>query len=165
MFFSRARADIATMNVLLPAAERIAQARGEQEPAAEHLLLAALDLPDGRARRAFAAAGVDAGQLAAAVAAVHSDALTSVGISVDAAALDDALPEPAAPQGVYRSTASAQQLFQRATALSKARRQPLTSADVLLAATELEHGVVPRTFAKLGVSSADLAAAATTELT
>lgn len=164
MFFSRARADIATMNALLPAAERIARSQGEQEPAAEHLLLAALDLPDGAARRAFAAAGVDADQLAGAVAAVHSDALTSVGISVDAGALDDALPEPAAPQGVYRSTASAQQLFQRATALSKARKQPLESADVLLAATELEHGVVPRAFAKLGVTRDDLAAAATAEL-
>jgi ATP-dependent Clp protease ATP-binding subunit ClpA len=161
VFFSRARADIATMNALLPEAERLAHAQGLAEPAAEHLLLAALDLPDGGARRVFAAVGVDPGGLAGALADEHADALTSVGVSLDAEALDSALPPPAQPRGAYRSTAGAQALFQRATAISKTRKQPLTSTDVLLAATESEFGVVPRAFERLGTSAAALAAAAT----
>lgn len=164
MFFSRARADIATMNVLLPAAERLAHAQGEQVPAAEHLLVAALDLPDGGARRALRAAEVDPDALADAVASVHADALSSVGVVVDTAALDAALPDPTSPHGVYRSSDSAQQLFQRATAAAKARKQPLTSTDVLLAATELERGVVPRAFEKLGTTRSAVAAAADAEL-
>lgn len=164
MFFTRARADIATMNALLPAAERLAHAQGEAEPAAEHLLLAALDLPDGAARRAIAAVGADPDQLAPAIAATHAEALAAVGVVVDVEALDAAVPPAAEPRGAYRSTASAQQLFQRATALATSAKQPLRSAHVLLAATELEHGVVPRSLARLGVSRAALAAAAATEL-
>jgi ATP-dependent Clp protease ATP-binding subunit ClpA len=160
VFFSRARADITTMNALLPAAERRAHEQGEREPAAEHLLLAALDLPDGGARRAFADVGVDPDGLAGAVAAVHADALSSVGVVVDAASLESALPDASPPRGAYRSSPGAQQLFQRATAMSKARKQPLTSADVLLAATELEQGALPRAFDRLGVTREQLAAAA-----
>lgn len=164
MLFSRTRADIATMNVLLPAAERLAHEQGEREPAAEHLLLAALDLPDGGARRAFAAVGIDADELGGAVAAVHAEALSSVGVVVDAAALEAALPGATEPRGAYRSSPGAQQLFQRATALSKALKQPLTSTDVLLAATELEQGPLPRAFDRLGVTREQLAAAARDEL-
>ena len=43
----RARADLTTMNALFPAAERIAHGDGIDQPGAEHLLLAALDLDDG----------------------------------------------------------------------------------------------------------------------
>jgi ATP-dependent Clp protease ATP-binding subunit ClpA len=164
VFFSRARADIATMNALLPAAERLAHNQGEREPAAEHLLLAALDLPDGGARRAFGAVGVDADALGGAVAAVHAEALSSVGVVVDAAALEAALPHASEPRGAYRSTPGAQALFQRATAMSKARRKPLTSTDVLLAATELEQGPLPRAFDRLGVTRDQLASAAAAEL-
>ncbi|MGZ8476106.1 MAG: Clp protease N-terminal domain-containing protein, partial [Candidatus Limnocylindria bacterium] len=42
-----------TIKKLLTDAEVEARAMGEAEPGAEHLLLAALDLPDGSARRAF----------------------------------------------------------------------------------------------------------------
>jgi hypothetical protein len=109
-----------------------------------------VDLPEGSARRALARAGVDAADLAAAIAAQHADALRSVGISVDDQALSAALPAPTEPTGAYRSTVPAQKLFQAAVASSKAARRPLTGADVLLASTGIEHGVLPRAFARLG---------------
>ena len=49
----RARADLTTMNALFPAAERIARDDGIDQPGAEHLLLAAIDLDDGIAKDAL----------------------------------------------------------------------------------------------------------------
>ena len=43
----RARTDLAVMDAVLPAAERLAHADGIPQPGAEHLLLGALELPDG----------------------------------------------------------------------------------------------------------------------
>lgn len=68
-------ADIKTMSTLFPAAERAALAMGESEPGAEHLILAALDLPDGSAARAFERVGADPLGFREAVAAQHEQAL------------------------------------------------------------------------------------------
>ena len=56
-FRRRATADIRTMAALFAAAEEEAARAGEPMPAAVHLLLAALGLPEGSARRAFERAG------------------------------------------------------------------------------------------------------------
>jgi ATP-dependent Clp protease ATP-binding subunit ClpA len=141
----RARADIATMNMLFPSAERIARADGVDQPGAEHLLLAALDLPDGIAPAALAEAGIDRQQLHDAIRAQHTAALRGVGVAVDDAAIDRLIPPPVAPAGVYRSQGSMQDLFQRSAALAKAAGRPLLSGDVLLAALDAEQGTVART--------------------
>ena len=154
----RARADITTMNRLFPAAERIAHRDGADEPGAEHLLLAALDLPDGVALDVLSANGVDRDHLSDAIAGQHAEALRSVGIAADDNAIDALLPHPSdRPAGVYRSTASARALFGRATDLAKAEPAPLGSGHVLLAATELDHGTLARVFEHLGVDRALLA--------
>jgi ATP-dependent Clp protease ATP-binding subunit ClpA len=161
----RAMADMRTMNTLLPAAERIARSEGVDAPAAEHLVLASLDLPDGSARRALQDAGADADRLRGALAAQHDAALRAVGVSVDHAALDAALPGvPAEPHGVYASQPSAQALFQRVRLLANADHAPLYSAYVLLAAAELEHGTIPRALALLGITRDALATTARREL-
>lgn len=80
----RARADPATMLALFPKAEQIARADGVDEPGAEHLLLAALDLDDGIATRALDRFHVDAGSLRAAIGAQHDEALRAIGVIADA---------------------------------------------------------------------------------
>lgn len=79
-------ADMATMRALLEAAERESAAMGEVDPGAEHVVKAALALPDRTAADALAELGVDAAQLRAAIEQVHAEALAAVGI-----------PEPPTP--------------------------------------------------------------------
>jgi ATP-dependent Clp protease ATP-binding subunit ClpA len=147
----RARADLATMNAVLPAAERMARHDGIDEPGAEHLLLAALDLDDGIARRALGEFGVDAAGLRAAVAAQHEDALRSIGVIADEQALAAALPDAGQPRGVYRSQGSLQDAFQEAVAIAKRDGTRLTSGHLLLAATTPDHGTVHRALARLAI--------------
>ena len=82
--------DARTIKQLLEGAEAEATRAGEPQPGAEHLLLAALDLPDGSARRAFAAAGADPDALRDAIAAQRhgtaARALAALGVDRDALA-------------------------------------------------------------------------------
>ncbi|WP_300007554.1 Clp protease N-terminal domain-containing protein [Pseudonocardia sp.] len=160
----RARADIATMNRLFPAAEQIARADGLERPGAEHLLMAALELDDPTASEALRECGVTAGGLHEAVRAQHAAALEVVGIAVDDDAIDAALPPFAPSRGPYRSEGSAQRAFRRAVALAKHGRSPLLSAHVLLAVIESRRGTVARALAGLGVDHDRLADVARREL-
>ena len=67
-------------SVLFPAADAIAEADGEDTAGAEHLLLAALDLDTGSARRAFERVGADPDQFRVAVREQHADAVRAVGM-------------------------------------------------------------------------------------
>ncbi|MDP9467871.1 MAG: Clp protease N-terminal domain-containing protein [Chloroflexota bacterium] len=152
-----------TVSRLLQGAERIARASGEEQPGAEHLLLAAMDLPDGTARRAFERAGANPDGLAAAIAAQHADALRSVGI--DAGEVGDLeVPAPEA-RSVFRSTPSAQAVFRRAVDLSaNPRPRRLLGAHIVVAVAEMERGTASRALAHLGVDRGKLAGAAREEL-
>ena len=88
----RARADLTTMNALFPAAERIARDDGMDQPGAEHLLLAEIDLDNGIAKCALTAIGVDPDELRAAVVGQHEEALSSIGVIADDNAIAAALP-------------------------------------------------------------------------
>jgi ATP-dependent Clp protease ATP-binding subunit ClpA len=156
------KGEFRTIKQLLEGAEQLAQQSGESLPGAEHLLLAALALPDGTARRAFERLGVDPAGLPSAIAAQHDEALRAVGIKVEAKDLDTPAPEA---RGVYLSTASAQTAFKRAVELSgKPKPRRLRGAHVVLAVTEMEHGTVARALSRLGVDREHLAAAARQEL-
>lgn len=157
------KGEVLTIKQLLEGAERLAQQSGESLPGAEHLLLSALALPDGTARRAFERLGVDPASLPAAIASQHDDALRAVGIKVDAKDLDVPAPEG---RGVFLSTPSAQATFKRAVELSgKPKPRRLRGAHVVLAVTEMEHGTVARALSRMGVDREHLAAAARQELT
>lgn len=158
----RRLADVRTMNRLFTLAETEAQRAGEAEPGAEHLLLAAVDLPDGSARRAFERVGVDPAALREAIASQHDDALRAVGVEAPTDALD--APSAVLPRGPYRSKGSAQTLFQRVTELVRSERSPLYGAWFVLAATETEHGTTARALRRLGIDPDDLARAAHAEL-
>ncbi|MEX0836374.1 MAG: Clp protease N-terminal domain-containing protein [Nitriliruptor sp.] len=151
-----------TIARLLPAAEVEAQRDGRSEPAAEDLVLAALALPDGAARRALASVGCDPDELRAALAMQHADALRATDVTGDVDG--DALPEPAEPAGVYRSTGSAQELFQEATRRHREAGAPFTSAWLLLVGVEREKGPLARAFVALGLDRDDVARAAASEI-
>lgn len=146
----RARTDLATMKALLPEAERIARDDGVEQPGAEHLLLAALDLDDVATDvlRVFA---VDQAGLRAAVAGQHEEALRAIGLVADDNAIAAALPTGGQPSGPYRSQGSLQTAFRHAIAAAKRDDAPLNSGHVLLAVTDAEHGTVLRALEHLGV--------------
>lgn len=150
-----AKADITTMNLLLPEAERIARSQGATEPGAEHLVAAAISLPDGIAAHILGDRGIDRDRWLQAVADQHATALQSVGIDGSAVGVaTDAMPA----RGPLRSQESMRDLFGHAVARAKAARRPLHSGDVLAVALDLEHGTVPRTVDHLGLSRSALVA-------
>ena len=51
--FANKLAEMATIKEVLTSAESLAHEMGDKEPGSEHLLLAAIDMQDGLARRAF----------------------------------------------------------------------------------------------------------------
>jgi ATP-dependent Clp protease ATP-binding subunit ClpA len=150
--------DARTLKELMTRAEDEARGMGDEQPAAEHLLLAALALPDGTARRAFERVGADPDGLRDAIEAQYAGALLSVGVAAPAGL--DAEPLPA-PGGVYRSSASARSAFTAASELARAKGSPgLRGAHVVAAVAELEHGTAARALTALGVGRAELRAAA-----
>ena len=158
--------DMRTIKQLLTDAERIAREMGETEPAAEHLLLSSIGLPDGSAGRALGCQGVDADAIRAALREEQADALVAAGIPRDEA---DAMAEPA-PLGaagtpkLYAAGPSAQEVFQEAGKLARSSKQRLAGAHVVVAVAGLERGTMPRVLDRLGVDRRRLADDARAEL-
>lgn len=152
----RARADLTTMNALFPAAERIARDDGIEQPGAEHLLLAALDLDDDIANNALTAVDVDPAEIRAAIVVQHDDALRAVGVIVDDNAITAALPASGQQRGPYRSQGSLQTAFQLAVELAKRDTAAVNSGYILLAVIDAEHGTVVRAFQHLGIDPTTL---------
>ena len=153
--------DMRTIRMLLEGAEAEANRAGESMPAAEHLLLAALELPDGTARRAFERVGADPGALRQAIEDQHAEALRAIGIDADTAEL--AGPTAPLANGVYRSSGSAQSAFQAAGTLARKTRSQLVGAHVVLAIADMEHGTALRALRARGIDIDALAAAAREE--
>lgn len=161
--FARKRADMRTIKALLTRAEDIARALGDREPAAEHLLLSALELPDGTARRAFERVGVQPDDVAGAVQRQYDEALAAVGI-VAPGATTEPRPLPGRRPALAGFAPSGRAAFQAAATRARGRRPPrLTAADVVAAVCEQERGTAARALAVLGVDRDDLRAAAERE--
>lgn len=154
--------DVRTIKMLLTGAEAEARQAGESLPGAEHLLLSALALPDGSARRAFERLDADPNQLRPAIAAAHAEALRAIGIEPpDDDALDAAVGgDSTAPTGVFRSKASAQSAFRAAGRLARGEKSQLVGAHIVAAVAEIEHGTAARALTVMGIDRAALAAAA-----
>lgn len=159
--------EIRTVSRLLSGAEAEADKAGETMPGAEHLLLSALALPDGSARRAFARLGADPDELRSAIASQYDDALRAIGIEPVS---DDALDAAAgagvtSAKGVFRSTASAQTVFRAAVDLAKKDKPSrLVGAHVVAAVARMEHGTAARALRAMRVDRHELAVAAQQEL-
>lgn len=129
---------------LLEGAEREAAAMGEVEAGAEHVLLAACELPDGTARRALEGLGVDAPALREAVLDVHRGALGGIDLTV---------PVVPAGRGLMRSKDTVRALLEATARERKASRaNRFSSAHVLLGVTDLEGGTPLLALQRLGVT-------------
>ncbi|MFI1385656.1 Clp protease N-terminal domain-containing protein [Embleya sp. NPDC020886] len=150
--------DMGAMKRLLTGAEEEARTLGEESPGPEHLLIAALTVPDDSARTALAGIGAGVEDVRRALAECHAAALRSVGIDADA--LPAAPPAPT-PRGPYRATGSANEVFRRAVSLAKAEHPgKLRTAHVLIAVAELEHGTAARVLRNLAIDRPTLIEAA-----
>jgi ATP-dependent Clp protease ATP-binding subunit ClpA len=158
--------DMRTIKQLLTDAERIAREMGEEEPGAEHLLLSAIDLPDGSAGRALGSLGVDADRIRTALREEQADALVAAGVARETVdAMAD--PTPLGPGGapiLYGAGPSAREVFQEAGKLARSSKQRLAGAHVVIAVAGLERGTMPRVLDRLGVNRQQLIAAAQAEL-
>lgn len=166
MKLKKATRDIRTINALLTGAEAEARQTGESLPGAEHLLLSALALPEGSARRAFERVGADPDGLRPAIAAQHTEALRAVGIEPpDDEALDEAIvKDTRAGTKLYRANASLDSAFRAAGDLARAdKRSPLVGAHVVVAVAQMEHGTAARALTLMGIDREALAAAAREE--
>jgi ATP-dependent Clp protease ATP-binding subunit ClpA len=154
--------DMRTVKQLLSGAEDAALRAGESQPGVEHLLLSALELPDGAARRAFARVGADPDELAPAIAGQHADALRAMGIDPP----DEESLTPATGTKRtrwYRSNASLQTAFQKAGDLAREDGTWFNGAHVVAAVAGMEHGTAARALRAMGVDRGQLAAAAASE--
>jgi ATP-dependent Clp protease ATP-binding subunit ClpA len=154
-------AAVKTISELLTRAEEIAHRRGAAQPGAEHLVSAALQLPDGTAARALERLGRTPADFDAALIAQEADDLERIGIHVDHDRIGTELPPPSDPVGIYRSEPSAQELFQAAGADAGRGGGTLVGAHVLRAAASLKHGPTARALRRMGIDSSELRQAAT----
>ena len=158
--------DMRTIKQLLTDAERIAREMGEEEPGAEHLLLSAIDLPDGTAARTLATVGIDANRIRSALHEEQAEALASVGVPRDAAQAM-AEPEPLGPAGaplLYAAGPSAREAFGEAGKMARSAKQRLAGAHVVAAVAGMERGTIVRVLDRLGVDRHALSEAARAEL-
>jgi ATP-dependent Clp protease ATP-binding subunit ClpA len=155
--------DMRTIRQLCTCAEQHANADGQKEPGSEHFILAALDLPDGSARKAFETIGADPGHFRQAIAEQYGDALRSVG--VDPAPVAQAPVVAPDPAGLYRARTSAQALMQQLASLRQGRQGvPLMGAHIIAACAAFQHGVAARALRRMGVDIEALANAARVEI-
>lgn len=155
-------ADMHTIKLLCEGAERHANADGQQAPGSEHFILAALELPDGSARRAFTRAGADPERFRDAIAAQYENALAGVGINPGSL---DHLQESVEPgYGPFQAHPSAQTLMQELPKLKSSATEPLLGAHVVAVGASARRGVAPRALRAMGIDSEALVSAAHAEI-
>lgn len=161
--FRQRMRDMRTISTLCRSAERHALADGQSRPGAEHFLLAALELSDGTAGRAFERVQADPDQFRAAIARQYADALRQFGVNVSGL---DSTEESAAPAaGIYRAAPSGQSVVQGlAEVRARDRDAPLVGAHVIEVIAGMERGVAARALRAMGVEPASLAVAARAEV-
>ena len=151
--------DMGTLKSLCLQAEAHALADHQRQPGAEHFLLAALDLPDGAAGRAFARLHADPARLRRAITQQYGEALASVGVDPAHA---DTLEPPARPMRLYDAAASGQAVLKALAA--RKQGTPLLSGHVVAVVAELQQGVAPRSLRAMGIDPAALKSAALAEV-
>ena len=159
--------DAQTLRALCFGAEEHANSQGQRAPGTEHFVLAALDLPDCTAGRAFSLLGITPHAYRTSIEKQYVSALSSIGVPPESfAKVDDGSFAVPPSRGAYRTQPSAQSMMGVLTREIMKSEQKLDSssallgAHVLLAASAAHRGVCARTFLDLGVEPAQLANAA-----
>ncbi len=155
--------DTRTIMTLSLEAEKRALQEGQQHPGAEHYLLAALDLPDGTARRVFARLGADPDAYRAALASRHQAALAAMGMSTTPRAGDVSAP-PLKATALFDTQPSGQTLMRTLPELQQRLPAPLCGAHIVLATANMAHSAAGRAFKSIGIDLQALGSAAEAEL-
>lgn len=149
-----------TIRALCQQAELHARRDAKSEPGAEHFLLAALDLPDGTARVAFAQVGANASSFEGAIAHQYDEALRHIGIEPPMVPRRGLREDPgSAGGGHYHTAASGKQVMQ-ALAAGRKDHAPLLGAHVVAVVADMEQGVAARALRTMGVDRGALKRAA-----
>ncbi len=158
--------DMKTIKTLFLNAERHANTEGQQTPGVEHFILAALELPDGSARKAFERVGANPEDFKDAIAQQYRDALKSVGIDTSGmSSFNDASGITPHQSGLFQAKPAVRTLMLQM--LQQRKKQPsptLLSAHVIVAATTISQGVAMRAFNRMGIDLAALDRAAQAEI-
>jgi ATP-dependent Clp protease ATP-binding subunit ClpA len=158
--------DMQTIKTLCLAAEQHALRGGEQEPGAEHFLLAALELPEGSARRTFERVNANPDEVRDAITRQYQEALRHIGIEPERlTAMGAEAPLSARNNSLYRAKSSGQELM---LALARLRKQdkdaPLLGAHVVAVVASMKQGVAARSLRAMRVDLMELHAAAIDEI-
>jgi Clp amino terminal domain, pathogenicity island component len=158
--------DMGRLKTLFGEAEALANAEGQSEPGAEHLVVAALLLPeDDSARRVFARFGAAPTNFQTAVERQYADALNKIGIESTPVSDQGFSATVSRKNGLYRAKESMRDLLDAVTDNKKLNPDaPFMAAEIILGATTMQFGVVARALAKMGLDRAELAAAARSEI-
>jgi hypothetical protein len=152
------------MDRLFATAELEAARMGEARPDLEYLVLSALRLPDGSARRTFQRIGADPDAFGTSLVEQHDDALRSIGLEPNDGAADADPPEPATSTRPIRFEPPARDVFQEVVALVRKEKSQIYGAYIVLVAAGREHGTTARTLEMMGVDREALAKAARAEI-
>ena len=137
------------MERLFTVAEEEAARAGETTPGAEYLVISALQLREGSARRSFARSGAD------------PDAFRNV---VMGQSEDTPISTDTTSKRPVRYGASGRALFQEVVNLVREERSQIYAAYIVLVAAQIDHGATPDILRQIGVDRHELASAARTEL-
>ncbi len=154
--------DMSTIKALLEAAETHAQKDGETAPGAEHLLLAAFDLPDGTARQAFQLLDADPDDFRNAIARQRKKALQSIGVTLDVPQAADMI-ESADSKGLYDAAPSGQDIM-KSLAAHRNDHAPLLGAHIVMEVALSRLGVTARALSEMGLNLDALRGAANAAL-
>lgn len=162
--FKKKADDIKTIHSLCTKAEEYALNQGEEKPGAEHFLLSALDLPDGRAEKILQKFGYTKQDYYKAIVKQYHKDLESLGIEKDKLdALWD-MEEPLPKKNkIFHAQPSGQLLFKRLYELNNNREIPLNSLDVLEVVSGMDRGIAVRALKSLGLNFKKLKEAITTK--
>ncbi len=143
----RAR-NMRVVSQLMTTSEQYANAMGEQEAGAEHLVLAAFDLPDGTARKAFEQAGGDPEAYMGAIDKQYRDALTTAGIQTPKNNSDDLIEKKFFPRAKPSFTNVVRDMAKHSNFW---KAKPLVGAAVIASVARQERGVAIRALRTLEI--------------
>ena len=137
------------MERLFTVAEEEAARTGETTPGAEYLVISALQLREGSARRSFERIGAAPDAFRNAVMGQCENTPISTDIT---------------SKRPVRYGASGRALFQEVVNLVREEKSQIYGAYIVLVAAQIEYGKTPDTLKQIGVDRDELASAARTEI-
>ncbi len=150
--------DMSTLSNVLTESLAIAQRNNAEHAGAEHLMLAALNMNDGTARRAFERVDANPDDFAAAIDTQLGSAVPSLEMPETTADANDKAAMKLKPDATYDAAVKATHGFHN----SAEANGPLSGAHFVAGIATIEHGSAARALKEMGIDPADLVEAAIT---